>query len=437
MDTLWNEGFRPPRFPSLQEDLHTDVLIIGGGMAGMLCAWLLRQQGVSCALAEARRIGSGVTGRTTAKLTAQHGLIYSKLPKEQARLYLQANLEALEAFFGLCPGMDCDFQEEDSFLYAPPGDDSAFREYQALLALDYLAEWVARPPLPFATAGAVKFPRQAQFHPLKFLYALSGGLPIYENTPVRELAPHRAVTDRGSITADKIIVATHFPILNKHGSFFLKLYQQRSYVLALKTQAGPEGMYIGTEENSISLRRQGDFLLLGGGGHRTGKTGGGWRELEAFARRHYPDGEIRYRWATQDCISLDGMPYIGPYSRRTGDLYVATGFNKWGMTGSMVAARLLTDRITQRKNRYGNLFSPSRSILKPQLGLNALETTKNLITPTVPRCPHLGCALKWNAQEHSWDCPCHGSRFSRDGHLLDNPATGNLKAPKMKNPEIY
>lgn len=434
MDALWNEDLQPPRFSPLQEDLHTDVLIIGGGMAGMLCAYLLRQQGIPCALVEARRIGSGVTGRTTAKLTAQHGLIYSKLPREQAKLYLQANLEALEAFFDLCQGMDCDFQEQESFLYAPPGDGRAFQEYQALQSLGYPAEWVARPPLPFATAGAVKFSRQAQFHPLKFLYALSANLPIYENTPVRELAPHRAVTDRGSITAEKIIVATHFPFLNKHGSYFLKLYQQRSYVLALKTQAGPEGMYIGTEENSISLRRQGDFLLLGGGGHRTGKTGGGWQELENFARRHYPDGEIQYRWATQDCISLDGMPYIGPYSRRTKDLYVATGFNKWGMTSSMVAARLLTDLIAERKNSYVNLFSPSRSILKPQLGLNALETTKNLLTPTVPRCPHLGCALKWNAQEHSWDCPCHGSRFSQDGRLLDNPATGNLKAPKMKNP---
>ncbi len=432
MDVLWNEGLQPPRFSALQEDIQTEVLIIGGGMAGLLCTYLLRQQGIPCALVEARRIGSGVTGRTTAKLTAQHGLIYSKLPQGQARLYLQANLEALETFFDLCKGIDCDFQEQDSFLYAPPRDGRAFQEYRVLQELGYPAEWVARPPLPFATAGAVKFPRQAQFHPLKFLYALSENLPIYENTAVRELAPHRAVTDRGSVTAEKIIVATHFPFLNKHGSYFLKLYQQRSYVLALKTQAGPEGMYIGTEENSISLRRQGDFLLLGGGGHRTGKTGGGWQELEAFARRHYPDGEIRYRWATQDCISLDGMPYIGPYSRRTKDLYVATGFHKWGMTGSMVAARLLTDLITERENNYVNLFSPSRSILKPQLGLNALESTKNLLTPTVPRCPHLGCALKWNVQEHSWDCPCHGSRFSQDGHLLDNPATGNLKASKKK-----
>ena len=186
-------------------------------------------------------------------------------------------------------------------------------------------------------------------------------------------------------------------------------------------------MYLDEAENGLSFRHQGDSLILGGGGHRTGKQGGNWAELETFARQHYPQARITHRWATQDCMTLDGIPYIGPYSSRTENLYVATGFNKWGMTGSMAAAQILTDLIQGKENPYAPVFSPSRSILRPQLAVNALESTKNLLTFSAKRCPHLGCALKWNPQERSWDCPCHGSRFTEDGRLIDNPATGDLK----------
>ena len=170
-----------------------------------------------------------------------------------------------------------------------------------------------------------------------------------------------------------------------------------------------------------------EMLLLGGGSHRTGKQGGGWRELEAFAKRHYPRAHIRYRWAAQDCMTLDGVPYIGPYSARTENLYVATGFNKWGMTSAMAAAMLLTDMVQGKRPDDAPVFSPSRSMLRPQLALNALEAAASLLTPTAPRCPHMGCALKWNAQEHSWDCPCHGSRFTQEGGLIENPAMRDLE----------
>ena len=170
-----------------------------------------------------------------------------------------------------------------------------------------------------------------------------------------------------------------------------------------------------------------EMLLLGGGSHRTGKQGGGWRELEAFAKRHYPRAHIRYRWAAQDCMTLDGVPYIGPYSARTENLYVATGFNKWGMTSAMAAAMLLTDMVQGKRPDDAPVFSPSRNMLRPQLALNALEAAASLLTPTAPRCPHMGCALKWNAQEHSWDCPCHGSRFTQEGGLIENPAMRDLE----------
>jgi glycine/D-amino acid oxidase-like deaminating enzyme len=214
--------------------------------------------------------------------------------------------------------------------------------------------------------------------------------------------------------------------LNSHGSYFLKLYQQRSYVLALENGPNVDGMYIGAEKNSLSFRNAGEFLLLGGGGHRTGKRGGGWRMLEDFAAKHYHSASIVRRWATQDCMSLDGIPYIGKYSAQTTDLYVATGFNKWGMTGSMVAAIILTELVTKGESDYAELFSPSRSILKPQLAVNVLESASNLLRPTQPRCTHMGCALHWNKQERSWDCACHGSRFSEDGKPLNNPARKKL-----------
>ena len=216
------------------------------------------------------------------------------------------------------------------------------------------------PELPFPTAGAVTLPDQAQFHPLKFLRAISEGLTIYEHTPVRELKNGSAVTDQGIFQAEAIVVTTHFPFLNKHGSYFLKLYQQRSYALSLENAAALEGMYLEERKNGLSLRSWDGSLILGGGGHRTGKPGGNWQELEDAAKAYYPQARITHRWAAQDCMSLDGVPYIGRYSARTENLYVATGFNKWGMTGAMAGAQVLTGLITGRGSEFEALFSPSQ-----------------------------------------------------------------------------
>ena len=433
MKSLWQDTALPP-FPPLAGDTRTDVLIIGGGIAGLLTAHFLQQAGVRCLVAEAGRIGGGTTAGTTAKVTSQHGLVYRKMVErfgaETAGLYLQANEDAVRDFRSLCRNADCGWEDQNAYLYSPTDRGSLEAELEALHSLHYPVEFVQQLPLPFPTAGAVKFPDQGQFHPLNFLKALTAGLLICENTPVREIRNHYAVTDHGLIFADSFVVATHFPFLNRHGSFFLKQYQSRSYVLALENAPSFEGMYRDAAETGLSFRYYQDSLLLGGGGHRTGKPNSGWRELEETALQYYPGAKITHRWAAQDCMTLDGIPYIGQYSKNTPNLYVATGFNKWGMTGSMVSAKILTDLVQRKPNPYAAVFSPSRSILHKQLGLNLLESTKNLLTPTAPRCPHLGCALKWNPQEHSWDCPCHGSRFAEDGQLLDNPATGNLKKRK-------
>ena len=431
MEPLWQKTAELPRFDTLNQDLKTDVLIIGGGIAGLLCAYSLKQAGVHCVLVEARRICGGITKNTTAKITFQHGLIYDKLIRTfgltAAKLYLQANQSALEQYAGLCRTIDCDFQRRDSYVYSVDNVKKLERELTALDKIGCGAEFVEQLPLPIPVAGAVRIEHQAQFNPLKFLSAISKNLSIYENSEILELRPDGAVTARGVVSADKIIVATHFPFLNKHGSYYLKLYQHRSYVLGLKNGPDVNGMYLDENEKGLSFRNAEGFLLIGGSSHRTGKKGGGWQELEDFSQRCYPDSPVAYRWATQDCMSLDGIPYIGRYSAKTPNLYVATGFNKWGMTSAMAAASLLTDLVLGRDNPYIDLFSPSRSILRPQLAVNSFEAVVNLMTPTKPRCPHLGCALKYNPAEHSWDCPCHGSRFTSDGKLIDNPSTGDIK----------
>lgn len=434
MESLWHDQVKLPQFPQLEQDISTEVLIIGGGLAGILCARFLQQAGVDYVLVEAGHICGGVTGNTTAKITSQHGFIYQKLLREfgaeKARQYYRANEEALAAYRGLCRDLDCDFEEKDSYVYSLKNRIKLEREWAALKQIGIRAELTEPATLPFPTVGAIRFPDQAQFHPLKFIKSIADGLKIYEQSPVLAFDGDGYRTSQGIIRPKKTIVATHFPIWNKHGAYFLKLYQHRSYVLALEHGPQMDGMYVDESGTGLSFRNQGDLLLLGGGSHHTGKPGGGWEELEQCARIYYPGASVRYRWATQDCMSLDGMPYIGRYGRHTDQLFVATGFNKWGMTSSMVAAQLLRDLVTEKENTYESIFSPSRSMLRPQLAANGFQAIWNLLTPTVPRCPHMGCALKWNAQEHCWECPCHGSRFSQEGKLLHGPSTGSFSSEK-------
>lgn len=426
MDSLWLATAELPSFPALDGDLSTDVLVIGGGLCGLLCAHALEEAGVSCALIEADRIMHGVSARTTAKITSQHRLIYDRLLRtlgaEAAQLYREANETALWRYRRLCGTIDCGFEEQDAFVYDRAGSAALEQEWAAMARAGLHATFEDRLPLPFPVAGALRLSHQAQFHPLQFAAAIAGGLNIFEHTAALAWDGRAVITNRGRITADKIIVATHFPLFNKHGAYFLKLYQHRSYVLALRGAPEISGMYIDAQETGLSFRTSGEFLLLGGGSHRTGKPGGGYDLLDTC----YPGSEIAFRWATQDCMTLDGLPYIGQYARSTPNLYVATGFNKWGMTLSMAAAEILRDLVLGRVHPCARLFSPSRSMMKPQLLINGFEAAAGLLTPTRPRCPHMGCALKWNPQEHTWDCACHGSRFTQEGSRINGPATGDL-----------
>lgn len=431
MKEIWTKGLKIPRFPQLDGDTSTEILVIGGGMAGVLCARELQSRGIECLLVEGRTVGSGITSGTTAVLSTLHDPLCQDLAarfgQEAARLYVLANWEALEKYRTLAQRYACSWEERPHYRYAMTQAQAERLKVEAELlgSLGFAAAYHKETPLPFPVAGAVYLPGMAQFHPLQFLYGLASGLNIRENTPVLGISNGAAFTERGRILARKIIVATHFPLGRFRGLYFMKLYQRRSYVIALEGGPDVEGTYAGMGASGISLRNAGNLLFLSGGRHRTGGKGS-WETVRSFAARHFPELPKGYAWANQDCMTLDGLPYVGLFSPHTPDLYVATGFGAWGMTNSMAAATLLADLVQGKKSPYAAVYTPSRSMLRPQLLSNLGHTVSNFLRLTPKRCSHMGCALKWNPAEHSWDCPCHGSRFTADGSVLDGPAQSRV-----------
>lgn len=430
MQSLWSATCEMPRFPSLKGDIKCDVLVIGGGIAGLLTAFLLKEKGACVVLCEKGNVASGTTANTTAKITVQHGLIFDKLIKSvglyNAKGYLNANIFAMKELLSLCKKTNCDLETKDNYIYSINKPKKLEKELKATEKLGYNSVFKSDLPLPFKTVGAVCFQKQAQFHPLKFLQFICKDLTIYENTHIKEMIGTTAASDNGNIHAENVIVTTHYPFINKHGLYPLKLYQKRSYVSAFQNAPNLDGMYLDENEKGFSFRNYNNVLLIGCGSHRTGKKTTAPDEIESLKKAHYPNAERLFSWAAQDCITLDNMPYIGKYSKNTHNFFTATGFCKWGMTGSALSAILLCDLIFGKTNEWHEIFSPSRSMLHPQLLFNSFESAVNLLNPKPKHCPHLGCALKWNEYEHTWDCSCHGSRFSENGKLLDGPANNDL-----------
>lgn len=430
MTSIWTATSNFKEYPTLKENIKTDVLVIGGGIAGLLCANELKNRGVDCVVLDADRICSGVTANTTAKITAQHGFIYQDIIKkmgiEAAQKYLFANLSAVDKLRSLCQGIDCDFENKDNIVYSTDDRKRVDKEMTSLIRLNYDPVFQDEIPVPVKIVGAVRFKNQAQFNPLKLLSAISENLTIYENSRVLEIRGNTAITQYGSVTAENTVIATHFPFMNKYGFYFMKMYQERSYVIALENGPQIDGMYVDCESGGLSFRNYENCLFVGGGDHKTGKQGGCYNEIRTFARLNFPKCKERFAWATQDCMTLDGLAYIGRYSDKLPNIFVTTGFGKWGMTQSVISAEIISDMILGKDNDYAEVFNPSRSMLTPQLFVNSFETVSNLLIFTKRRCPHLGCALTWNSAEHTWDCSCHGSRFTKDGKLLNNPANSDM-----------
>jgi glycine/D-amino acid oxidase-like deaminating enzyme/nitrite reductase/ring-hydroxylating ferredoxin subunit len=480
LESIWSKTTGIAEYPVLSGDVTTEAAVIGGGLAGILTAYYLQQRGIKTIVLEADRIGSGQTKNTTAKITVQHNLIYHKLIRdfgeEKAKQYADANERAIAEYRRIIMEnhINCDFEERSAYLYSTSEQDvlALEQEIAAAQKLEIDATFTRQSTLPFPIAGAVKFHGQAQFHPLKFLRTIAKGLTIFEQTRVKTVEDDRILTARGAVRAKHIVFATHFPFINLPGFYFARMHQERSYVLALEHAAQLDGMYLGIDAESLSFRNIHDTILLGGGGHRTGENsaGGKYDMLRKKAAIFYPESVETAHWSAQDCMPMDGVPYIGQFSSSTPNWHVATGFGKWGMTGSMVSAMLLSDQIAGRENPHAEVFSPQRftpsasvkafltdsmqavkglsrqvfTFLKKDLealpashggvvecdgekaGVYKDERGEVFLVPT--RCPHLGCQLEWNPDEKSWDCPCHGSRFDYRGKLIDNPAQEGLES---------
>ena len=437
MNSLWKYQTTDIKSKRIQPGLHRDVIVIGAGMAGLLTAYYLQKNGLKVLILEAGTIASGQTESTTAKITSQHDLKYNKLINtvgiKKAQMYASANEKAIEEYEKLIKEnkIDCDFQRVPAYLYTMEDNKHMINETKAAVRLGMDAFYTKETELPFDVKGTVCFRNQAQFSPLKFVKSLTKDIEILEHIKVKKIKKNEIITDNGIFEADKIVVATHYPIINFPGMYFLRQHQERSYVIALRNCPEIKGMYYGVDKNGLSMRQAGEYLLLGGGSHRTGWShkGGSYCFLRKEAEKYFPNAKEVTRWAAQDCMPHDGIPFIGKYSVFTPNLYVATGFQKWGMTTSMVAAMILSDEICGRKNPYSKVFSPQRVNLVAAFKDFCIDTGVSLAGlfsgwsgDKEYRCPHLGCRLEWNDEEQSYDCPCHGSRFEENGRLLDNPS---------------
>jgi glycine/D-amino acid oxidase-like deaminating enzyme/nitrite reductase/ring-hydroxylating ferredoxin subunit len=499
--SLWIATTPDTGYPPLEGPARVDVAVLGGGITGITTALLLKRAGLRVGVVEMDRVGAGVTGYTTAKVTSAHGLIYADLRSsfgdDGARAYAEANQAALErvAAWVRDEGIDCDLRRRPAFTYAPdPADVSKIeREVEAGQATGLPVSYTEDVPLPFPTAAAIRYEAQAEFHPRRYLLALADLIPgegshVWERTRalrVSEGGPCRVECGAGAVEADHVVVATHYPFLDR-AAFFARVSPERSYVLAARiTGEPPPGMFLSTESPAHSVRahpHEGrELLLVGGESHKTGQTESTverYRRLELWARERFGVEGIDYTWSTQDGMPADGVPYVGKLTPIAKRVWVATAFHKWGMTNGTAAAMIIADGILGRPNAWAETFDSNRFKPKAAAGklvkenvnvgvqlardyaaavrprsLEDLERGEGAIVTVdgeraaafrdrdgavravSPVCTHLGCLVRFNDAERSWDCPCHGSRFDLDGRVIQGPAVKDLEPRRVPAPE--
>jgi glycine/D-amino acid oxidase-like deaminating enzyme/nitrite reductase/ring-hydroxylating ferredoxin subunit len=491
--SLWLDTTEDAGFPRLDRPLTVDVAVLGGGIVGISTALLLKRAGMTVAVVEAERVGTGVTGHTTAKLSSLHGLAYHRISStfgdDGARAHGEANQAGIEqiAQWVEDEAIECDFRRRPNYTYAASRDGlrDIEREVEAAQRAGLPASYTEETDLPFPVAGAVRFEQQAEFHPRRFVLALAALIPgdgshVFEHTRatgVSDGAPCRVETTEAPLTAGNVVVATHFPILDR-GLYFARIHPERSYALGVRVrEAPPRGMYLSADQPTRSIRSHpvadGEMLIVGGEGHKTGQGGDTaerYRTLERFAREHWDVESVEYQWASQDNVSVDRMPYIGRLAPLSSRLYTATGFNKWGLAQGVAAGMILEDLILGRGNPWAAIYDPGRmkpiasakdfvkenanvagrflgdrvtkrggrdaADLQPGEGdiarldgekVAAFRDEDGALHAVSPVCTHLGCQVNWNSGDRSWDCPCHGSRFTPDGEILHGPAVRPLE----------
>lgn len=440
MTTIW-EDVKFPERGSLRGVIAADCTVIGAGLAGIMTAWELQRRGFSVVVLEAERVCFGATARTTAKISAQHGLIYHKLSKKigktTAKLYFESNNRAIDRYEDIIRSekIDCDFVRLPSYVYSRSNVYDLLQETHAATLAGAKCSYTNETTLPFGVKGALRFEEQAQFHPLKFAAHLSKDLQIFERSPVIHIEDGVVKTALGEVRTQYVVNTTHYPLVNVPGLYFLRQHQERSYAVAVNTEYKLDGMYLGIDDGH-SFRNSSQGVIVGGEKHRTGKNskGGCLCRLKNFAQECFEDGEISRAWSNQDVITHDGLPFIGKYSVFSPRMFVATGFNKWGMSLSCVASELLADLICGKDNDYARIYSPKRVNLRAasgrfavDVGYSAVSLCSGLFSSRERRCTHLGCRLQKNADENTWECPCHGSEFDENGRVVFSPAKTSLK----------
>lgn len=425
--TFWKNNIK--KYSSLNHNMYTEILVIGGGLCGVLCAYQLARSGHQVVLVEQNELGCCRTGKTTAVITALQDVYYSDLinsiGEKRTKLFLNANLDAIEDYQKLSEQFDFDFEEVSSYKYSFQ-TELLHKEILALSKLGYHANLRMNFSFQGQSGEAIEFLNQGQMNPLKLIESLSTYFKVFEHSKVDKIQNHTAYIGKYEIHADKIILTTGYPFFKWQGGFFMKLNQKKSYVLAIRTNQKNKNNAIGGKEKNLYFRSYGDFLLIGGNDTKVGKHQGAFQELDAYVSNYYPNALVEAKWVNQDCVSLDGLPYIGRY-RFLKDVYVAAGFNLWGMTGSMIAATLISDMINGKNNPYHELFSIYRSMLVVPLVKNLGTAVINMLSFNKNRCTHMGCALTWNSKEECYECPCHGSKYDADGNIIFNPANKELK----------
>lgn len=512
MKSYWIESVENEKkeFTKLNSNIEADVCIVGGGLTGLTTAYYLSKANLKVVLLEKERICEHTSGHTTAKITSQHDLFYDYLIQSQgmkkAKQYLDSNEKAIKDIEKIIKdeNIQCDFEKQNAYVYATKVDEieQIKNEVNAVNSLGLNAKFVTDLRLPFKTLGAIEFENQAQFNPCKYaeglINAINTNTRIFEKTKVVDIKKFKednlenessdkemkytVITENEkTVTAKYVVLATHYPIINVPGYYFLKMYQEMSYLIGVETKEPlPKGMYINIENPTVSIRTAKDkekaLLLIGGNGHKTGERKDiqkSYKYLEDIAKRYYPDCIIKYHWCTEDCISLDKIPYIGEFSNLMPNVYVGTGYKKWGMTSSNVAANIIVDKILGKENPYEEVFSSTR--LKPiknhkELGNMMKEVATSWTIEKIkipdeklmsiekstgglvefddkkvgaycdeegrlyiikPVCTHLGCELTWNDLEKTWDCPCHGSRFTYKGKSIEAPSIKDLEVVEI------
>jgi glycine/D-amino acid oxidase-like deaminating enzyme/nitrite reductase/ring-hydroxylating ferredoxin subunit len=404
--TYWRE-IELPTFQKLSEDVSVDVAIVGAGITGITAAYLLSKEGLKVAILEAGSVLNGTTGHTTAKVTAQHGLIYDEFinhfSEETARLYYESHMNAIQFVESNVQekGIDCDFSKEDAYIYAVTDEykEKLETEWEAYKRLDIDGALKDLIPFNIDVKAALMMRNQAQFHPLKYLKvlledAVKAGCTVFENTTATDIEDDdlqpKVVTKAGHrVTCNQVIIASHFPFYDLPGLYFARMYADRSYAIGIKTDKEyPGGMYISADSPTRSIRYTPidgeNLIIIGGENHKTGQgidTIKHFEALEAFAEDVFGIKKYDYRWSAQDLVTLDKVPYIGPITSEREHILVATGFKKWGMTTGTVAGRLLADYVLNNENPYKELYSPSRFHADPDL--------QSLVSTNVDVAKHL------------------------------------------------